>query len=80
MDAFIQSDVLANDKVYTNRFREGKEIEAIAKIERSIDKKLRAALPGLRDEAFGFRMYKTFEVYEYRRNKDIQIMINCKGQ
>ncbi|MDE9438057.1 hypothetical protein KKI95_19675 [Xenorhabdus bovienii] len=80
VDAFIQSDILANNKVYTNRFREGKDIEAIAKIERSIDQKLRTALPGLRDEAFGFRVYKSYEVYEYRRNGDKQIMINCKGR
>ncbi|PHM22220.1 RHS repeat-associated core domain-containing protein [Xenorhabdus budapestensis] len=78
VDAFIKSDYLGYDTRYTNRRRDGNKFPEIAKIEQDIDKKLRAALPGLRDEAFGFRIYKSHELDDYLRKGDKQVIISCK--
>ncbi|PHM35612.1 hypothetical protein Xmau_04493 [Xenorhabdus mauleonii] len=78
VDAFIKSDYLGSDIRYTNRRRDGNKFPEIAKIEQEIDKKLRATLPGLRDEAFGFRIYKSHELDDYLRKGDNQIIIKDK--
>ena len=48
VDAFIQSDYLANDPVYSNRRRDAAEIKGMKEIEASIDRKLRLIFPGLK--------------------------------
>ena len=72
VDAFIKSDYLANDPAFTNRRRLGSEIPGIEDIERSIDKQLREVLPGLREEPFSFRIFKTHELDDLARNGDVQ--------
>jgi hypothetical protein len=47
-------------------------------IESSIDSKLRAAFPGLRDEPFGFRVFKTHELSDMARKGDVQHKLSCK--
>nr|WP_234006168.1 RHS repeat-associated core domain-containing protein [Cronobacter turicensis] len=78
VDAFIQSDYLANDPVFTNRRRDASRIAGMQEIESSIDSKLRAAFPGLRDEPFGFRVFKTHELSDMARKGDVQHKISCK--
>ncbi|WP_237723215.1 RHS repeat-associated core domain-containing protein, partial [Cronobacter sakazakii] len=78
VDAFIQSDYLANDPVFTNRRRDASRIAGMQEIESSIDRKLRAAFPGLRDEPFGFRVFKTHELSDMARKGDVQHKVSCK--
>ncbi len=78
VDAFIQSDYLANDPAFTNRRRDASRIAGMQEIESSIDSKLRAAFPGLRDEPFGFRIFKTHELSDMARKGDVQHRISCK--
>ncbi|WP_323858894.1 RHS repeat domain-containing protein, partial [Xenorhabdus doucetiae] len=79
VDAFIQSDYLASDTKFTNRRRDANQFPEIAKIEQEIDKKLRAAIPGLRSEPFGFRIFYTYELQDFKRRiDDKQIIISCK--
>jgi RHS repeat-associated protein len=76
VDAFIQSDYLANDPVFTNRRREASEIIGMGEIEESIDKKLREAFPGLKEEPFGFRIFQTHELDDMVRKGDVQVRLN----
>ncbi|WP_323840659.1 hypothetical protein [Photorhabdus africana] len=78
MDAFIKSDYLAYNPVFDNRRRDANKIEGMKEIEASIDKKLKATIPGLRDEPFGFRIFKSHELDELARKGDIQQMVKCK--
>lgn len=78
VDAFIQSDYLANDPVFTNRRRDASKIAGMKEIEASIDKKIRSMFPGLRDEPFGFRIFKTHELSDMARRGDVQRIITCK--
>ncbi|MBD1229597.1 RHS repeat-associated core domain-containing protein, partial [Xenorhabdus griffiniae] len=78
VDAFIKSDYLAYNPVFDNRRRDAYKIEGMKQIEASIDKKLRAALPGLRDEPFGFRIFKSHELDELARKGDVQQIVKCK--
>ena len=75
VDAFIQSDYLANDPVFTNRRREAAKIPGMEEIEQSIDKRLREAFPGLREESFGFRIFSTHELDDLARNGDVQVRL-----
>lgn len=77
VDAFIQSDYLANDPIFTNRRREASEIFGMEEIEKSIDKRLREVFPGLREEPFGFRIFPTHELDAMARNGDVQVRLNC---
>ncbi|OTA19522.1 RHS family protein [Xenorhabdus beddingii] len=78
VDAFIKSDYLAYNPVFDNRRRDAYKIEGMKQIEASIDKKLRAAIPGLRDEPFGFRIFKSHELDELSRKGDVQQIVTCK--
>ncbi|WP_334040651.1 RHS repeat-associated core domain-containing protein [Burkholderia ambifaria] len=75
VDGFIQSDYLASDPVFTNRRREASRIPGVSEIERSIDSDLRKAFPGLREEPFGFRIFKIHELSELARKGDGQVKI-----
>ena len=77
VDAFIQSDYLANDPIFTNRRRDALMIEGMQEIEESIDRRLRSTFPGLRDEKFGFRIFKTHELTDLARRGDVQVRLNC---
>ncbi|WP_181382042.1 RHS repeat-associated core domain-containing protein, partial [Salmonella enterica] len=78
VDAFIQSDYLANDPVFTNRRRDASKISGMSEIEASIDRKLRSIFPGLRDEPFGFRIFKSHELSDMARRGDVQRKVGCK--
>ncbi|MDB0601965.1 RHS repeat-associated core domain-containing protein [Tenacibaculum maritimum] len=79
VDAFIQSDYLANDPVFTNRSRDGNKIKGMGDIENSIDKKLREAFPNnkFKGEKFGFRIFGTWELDDMARKGDIQVKLKC---
>ncbi|MFJ7839568.1 RHS repeat domain-containing protein [Lysinibacillus sphaericus] len=77
VDGFIQSDFLANDPIFTNRRRVAGKIPGMSEIEASIDSKLREALPGLRDESFGFRIFKSHELSALAREGDVQVHLGC---
>ena len=63
--------------VYTNRRRDASRIASLASIEESIEKQLRNLLPGLRDEKFGFRIFKPHELADLARKGDKQVHIGC---
>lgn len=79
VDAFIQSDYLANDPIFTNRRRDADKIPGLGKIQESIDEQLREAFPNnsFKDEPFGFRIFKTHELDDLARKGDVQIKIKC---
>jgi uncharacterized protein RhaS with RHS repeats len=77
VDAFIQSDYLANDSAFTNRRRDAAKLPGMEEIEESIDKKLREAFPGLKEEPFGFRIFQTHELDDMARKGDVQVRLNC---
>ena len=77
VDGFIQSDYLANNQVFSNRRRDASKINGMQEIEKSIDDKLRQKFPGLREEPFGFRVFKTHELEDYSRKGDVQRKIGC---
>ncbi|EQC2552506.1 TPA: hypothetical protein QHT00_004558 [Enterobacter sichuanensis] len=72
MDYFIQSDYLANEAVFTNRRRDASKIVGVSEIEASINSKLRSTLLGLREEPFGFRIFKIHELSDMARRGDVQ--------
>lgn len=78
MDYFIQSDYLANEAVFTNRRRDASKIAGMSEIEASIDSKLRSTLLGLREEPFGFRIFKSHELGDMARRGDVQHKVGCK--
>lgn len=78
VDAFIQSDYLANNPVFTNRRRDASKIAGMSEIEASIDRKLRSIFPGLREESFGFRIFKSHELSDMARHGDIQHKVGCE--
>ncbi|KZP59868.1 hypothetical protein A3N40_11515 [Enterobacter cloacae subsp. dissolvens] len=78
VDAFIQSDYLSNEPVFTNRRRDASKIAGMSEIEASIDSKLRSTLPGLREEPFGFRIFKSHELSDMARRGDVQHKVGCK--
>lgn len=53
------------------------KIPGMSEIEASIDSKLREALPGLRDESFGFRIFKSHELSALAREGDVQVHLGC---
>ena len=79
VDDFIQPDYLANNQVFSNRRRDTKNIPGmdIYKVEQSIDRQLREKFPGLREEPFGFRIFKTHELEDLARRGDVQKKIGC---
>jgi hypothetical protein len=70
---------LANNRIFTNRRREAKAIPGIEDIEKSIDTRLRNLFPGLREEPFGFRIFKTHELEDLKRKGDVQVRLECGG-
>ncbi|WP_185857689.1 hypothetical protein [Enterobacter sp. WCHEn090032] len=72
MDYFIQSDYSANEPVFTNRRRDASKIVGVSEIEASINSKLRSTLLGLREEPFGFRIFKSHELSDMARRGDVQ--------
>jgi hypothetical protein len=72
VDYFIQSDYLANEAVFTNRRRDASKIVGVSEIEASINSKLRSTLLGLREEPFGFRIFKIHELSDMARRGDVQ--------
>jgi hypothetical protein len=63
VDAFIISDELANRFSRREWFRSGSRIPEIQNIQQQIDRVLRERFPGLRDEEFTFRVWKTQEFF-----------------
>lgn len=53
------------------------EINSVQEIEKSIDDELRQKSPSLREEPFGFRVFKTYELEDYARKSDVQRKIGC---
>lgn len=76
VDGFIKSDYLAYNPVFTNRRREASNIPGMEDIEQSIDRRLREAFPGLREEAFSFRIFKSHELAEMARAGDVQVHVD----
>ncbi|MEJ2560838.1 MAG: hypothetical protein P8186_32380 [Anaerolineae bacterium] len=60
---FIISDELANRFSRREWFRSGSRIPEIQNIQQQIDRVLRERFPGLRDEEFTFRVWKTQEFF-----------------
>jgi len=77
VDAFIQSDYLANELVFSNRRRDASKIAGMTEIEASIDSELHSTLPGLREEPFGFRIFKSHELSDIARRGDVQHKVGC---
>ncbi|MEJ5054701.1 DUF6531 domain-containing protein, partial [Sphingobacterium sp. MYb382] len=79
VDAFINSDYLANNPLFTNRTRNAAKIDGMKEIEASIDKQLREVFPNnkFKNESFGFRIFKTHELDELARKGDSQFRLNC---
>ncbi|QGU85920.1 hypothetical protein GN242_01175 [Erwinia sorbitola] len=79
VDGFIHSDYLANNPVFDNRRREAFMISGMSEIEASIDRRLRQAIPGLRNEPFGFRIFPTHEIDAMARSGDVQRRLGSGG-
>nr|WP_261288668.1 RHS repeat-associated core domain-containing protein [Serratia fonticola] len=79
VDGFIHSDYLANNPVFDNRRREAFMIPGMSEIEASIDRRLRQAIPGLRNEPFGFRIFPTHEINAMARSGDAQRRLGSGG-
>ena len=77
VDGFVESYVSAADPVFTNRRRDAAKLPGMSEIEASIDRKLRAAFPGLRDEPFGFRIFYPHELDQLARQGDVQRRLSC---
>ncbi|WP_431258058.1 RHS repeat-associated core domain-containing protein [Roseateles chitinivorans] len=77
VDGFVESYVSAADPVFTNRRRDAAKLLGMSEIEASIDRKLRAAFPGLRDEPFGFRIFFPHELDQMARGGDVQRRLGC---
>nr|WP_071784831.1 hypothetical protein [Serratia sp. JSRIV001] len=79
VDGFIKSDYLASNSKFTNRRRDAALLDGMKSIEASIDAKLRQAIPGLRKEPFGFRIFYTHELDGMARKGDVQRRLGKSG-
>jgi RHS repeat-associated protein len=81
VDGFIISDNLSNNRMYDNtRWRSGSRNPDLRRVQRNINRQLRAKLPGMRpgrNNDFTFRIFTRQEANGLRANGDVQRRINC---
>ena len=75
IDAFIVSEQLAAEFGPREWWRSGARIPKINRMQHQIDKKLKRLLPGLREEAFNFRIFKEIE-FEEKVGLDERVFID----